>query len=77
MAYIYQTKKKDGTPHPPWRFQYRNRHGRKVKGTGYSSKRDTERLATRLEAEESAIKNGYRDAPRCEENGSLYRTIGG
>jgi len=75
MAYIYQTKKKDGTPHPRWRFQYRDRNGQKVKGTGYSSRRDTERLATRLEAEESAIKNGYRDASRCTDSGSRYRTM--
>ena len=64
MAYLYRTQKKDGVFHPRWRFQYRDWQGRKRKGTGYTSKAETEKLAAKIEAEQSAIRNGHVPRPK-------------
>jgi len=64
MAYIFQTFQRNGRPHPRWRFEYRDRFGRKRQGTGYASKTETLKLATKVEADEEAIRKGYREAPK-------------
>lgn len=64
MAHIFQTYRKDGKPHPRWRFEYRDRFGRKRKGTGYTSKAQTLKLVREIEANERAIRKGYREAPK-------------
>ena len=67
MAYLYQTFKKDGTPHKRWRFQYRDWRGEKKKATGYASKVETEKLALRVQAEQEEIRNGFRPRPKASD----------
>ena len=64
MAHVFQTFNDGGKPHPRWRFEYRDRFGRKRKGTGYSSKGKTLKLAQSREADEEAIRKGYKEAPK-------------
>jgi len=63
MAYVFQTHDKLGKAHPRWRFQFTDRYGRRRTATGTTSKTDTTRLATRVEAEEYDIRKGIRTAP--------------
>src|SRR5262245_29480028 len=63
MAHLFQTFRKDGTPHPLWRIEYRDWEGRKRKRTGSRSKAETSRLAGRIEAEQEEIRLGLRPQP--------------
>jgi integrase len=64
MAYVFQTKTKDGKPHPRWRFEFRDYRGRKKKGTGFTSKAQTLKYVRELEAREDAIRKGFREPPK-------------
>jgi len=75
MAHVFQTFKVDGTPHPRWRFEFRNFQGRKKKGTGYTSKAETLKLARKLEADAEAVRKGYRDAPKPAEQKREFATV--
>lgn len=68
MAHVFRTiSRKDGKPHKRWRFVYTDWQGRRRKGTGYTSKADTEKLALRIQAEHEGIRKGYRPPPRKSE----------
>src|SRR5690606_7568833 len=67
MPYLYRTRRKDGTPHARWRFQYRDWQGKKRKATGYTSRSETEKLANTVQAEHDAIRKGLRPPPVIEE----------
>lgn len=58
---------KNGNPvrHTSWRFTYTDYDGRRVTKAGYSSKRETEKLAASLEREAWEIRDGIRDVPKC------------
>ncbi len=64
MAYVHRTHNKNGKPHPRWRFQYRDWQGRKRKGTGTTSKTETERIAAKIEAKQAAIRSGHLPRPK-------------
>jgi len=45
-------------PHVKWRFEFVDWQGRRRAGTGTGDKKETEALATRLEAEAEAVRKG-------------------
>lgn len=55
---LFRTTRKDGTLHPLWRFTYRDRHGRRRKGTGTTSKVETQKLSQEVQARERMIRKG-------------------
>jgi len=63
MAYLFRSKGKDGKPRGRWRFQYTDWRGRRRTGSGNSSKSETEKLAAHVQAEQDAIRNGWKPAP--------------
>lgn len=65
MAYIFKDKDKNGKERPKWRFQYVDYTGRKRTRTGYTSRKETEMLANRLELEARDIKKGFREPPKA------------
>ncbi len=64
MARVYQTFDKDGKPHPKWRFSFTDWQGKRKSQTGYPSKKQTERLAAKVEREHEEIRKGYRPPPK-------------
>lgn len=76
MAYVFQTFRKDGTPHPKWKYQYKDRWNRKRTATGYMSKRDTERLANRIEEDERQIRQGIKEVPKpCAVDHDIHTVV--
>jgi len=75
MAHVFQTKRRDGTPHPRWRFEFRDCEGRKRKGTGYKSKAETQKLADRLQAEQDDIRKGYRPPPKPSDQPRAFEDV--
>ena len=63
MAYVFQTKRKNGKAHMRWRFQFTDWQGNRRTGTGATSKAETKRLAEKLQAEHDEIRKGYRPVP--------------
>jgi integrase len=63
MPHVYRTKDKHGRPHARWRFRFRDRTGRRRAATGYRSREQTVKLALDMQADEDAIRKGYRPAP--------------
>jgi len=63
MAYVFQTKGKDGKAHRRWRFQYTDASGQRHTATGTASKSETERIAQRIEDKQLDIRKGYCPAP--------------
>jgi integrase len=64
MARVYQTFDKHGKAHPKWRFMYTDWQGKRKSQTGYPSKKQTERLAAKVEREHEEIRKGYRPPPK-------------
>lgn len=67
MPYVYQTKRKDGTPHPRWKFQYTDYRKKRRTATGTTSKKGTEELAAQVEAQQKEIRKGWRPAPKASD----------
>lgn len=67
MPFVYRTYRKDGKPHPLWRFQYTDHLGRQRKGTGAPSKMETERIAAQVQGRELAIRNRVAAAPKASD----------
>ncbi|MHC4663542.1 MAG: tyrosine-type recombinase/integrase [Planctomycetota bacterium] len=65
MAYIFRRKDKNGKPVGPWKFQYTDWQGVRKSATGYSSKKETEQLAAKIEREHQEIRKGYRPMPNA------------
>lgn len=63
MAYIYRTKDKNGKDHPRWKIQYTDYRGKRCTKAGYTSKKETEKLATQLEDKARRIRDGLEAAP--------------
>ncbi len=49
--------------HDRWRFEYVDWQGRRKNGTGGTTRRETEKLAARVQAEQDEIRKGYRPPP--------------
>ena len=67
MAGIRQTFDKDGTPHPKWRYWYKNWQGERVWETGTEDPKRTQRVAVSIEADHARIREdvalGRREPP--------------
>ncbi len=57
-------KKGNKIPHPKWKFEYIDFKGMRKSGTGYVSKKETEKLADRTQSEQDEIRKGYREPPK-------------
>src|SRR5881409_1386768 len=75
MPYIFKTKRKDGTDHQRWRFQYTGWRGRRRTATGTTSKSETEKLALRVQSDQDAIRNGWRPAPKTSDKPRLFKEV--
>lgn len=67
MAYIFRTRRKDGTLHPKWRYRIVDWQGFRKTFTGTTNRRETERLAAVAEADQEAIRKGWRTPPKKAE----------
>ena len=68
MPYVYQTvSKKTGKPHPLWRYEYYDHLGRKRKGTGTTSRKETEKIAAQVQGKQYAIRRGVAAAPKASD----------
>ncbi|MBN2130873.1 MAG: tyrosine-type recombinase/integrase [Sedimentisphaerales bacterium] len=67
MPYVWRTKGKDGKPHPRWHYEIRSWEGRRVKGTGTTSKAETLKLALREQALQDEIRKGLRPMPKVSD----------
>jgi len=66
MPYIYRTTSKvTGKPHPLWRYEYYDHLGRKRKGTGTTSRKETENIAAQVQGKQYAIRRGVAAAPKA------------
>ena len=64
MPSVWQTSsKRTGTPHPHWRFYFRDYLGRRRYGTGTKDYEQTAKLAMMLEEEHREIRLGLRPVP--------------
>ncbi len=63
MAYVFRSKRKDGAPYGPWRFQFTDWTGRRRTATASASKTRTEKLAQEVDLEHRLIRQGLRPAP--------------
>ena len=77
MPYVFQTKRKNGKYHPRWRFQYTDWHGRRRSATGTTGKAETEKIALRVQAEQDAIRNGWRPPPRPSDTPHAFEEVKG
>ena len=67
MAHVFQTFDKKGKPHPRFKFEYRDWRGRRRKGTGTTSEKDTEKLAHHVQADQDAIRRGWKPVPKASD----------
>ena len=61
--YLFQTRDKNGTLHPNWKYQYTDYLGRRRTATGTRSKPETEKMAVQREAKQARIRAGLEPAP--------------
>ncbi len=57
-------RKGNPVPHDKWRFEFTDWTGKRRVQTGTTDKKETEKLAARIEAEADAIRKGWKDPPR-------------
>src|SRR5206468_2762129 len=69
--WIFRTKRKDGTYHPRLRFRYIGADGKPKKGTGFTDRGETKRLAQQLALEADEIRRGIRKPPQAADTESL------
>ncbi len=67
MPHLFRTRDKKGKPRPRWRFQYTDWQGTRRTGTGCTSKTETEKLASRIQAQHDEIRKGYRKPPQASD----------
>jgi len=65
MASVFQTKRKDGTVFPNYRFHYTDYKNRQCTGTGYKSKAKTQNLAERTQLKHWEIRHDIRPVPKA------------
>src|SRR5687768_5003634 len=76
MPTIFRTtNKKTGEPHRNWRFKYMNYLGQRKSATGLPTRKATETLAWKIQAEQDEIRNGLRPAPKESDKPHLFETI--
>jgi len=63
MAYVFQTRGRDGKLHPKWRYRVIDYLGRRRTATGTTSESETRRMALQAEARAARIKAGLEAPP--------------
>src|SRR5437867_2715362 len=64
MPYVFQTKDRNGKPHPRYRFQYTDWEKRRRTALGTTGRSSTEKLALHVQTEQDAIRRGWKPAPK-------------
>jgi len=64
MVYVFKTKDKNGKQHDRWRFQYTDWQGKRTTASGTTSRKETEKLAARVQADQESIKKGWKAPPK-------------
>ena len=64
MPYVFQSNDPEGKPHARWRFQYTDWKGKRRTATGTTSEPETRKLALAVQAEQDAIRRGWKPAPK-------------
>lgn len=68
MPHVYQSlSSKTGRAHPLWRYQYIDYLGCQRKGTGTTSRAETERIALQVQAKHYSIRAGAAPAPKLSD----------
>lgn len=75
MPYVFQTEDKSGEPHPRWKFQYTDWKGRRRSATGTTSKAETEKLAHHVQADQDAIRKGWRPPPKTSDTPRVFDEV--
>ena len=75
MAHVRRTKRRDGTLHERWRFQYVDHLGRRREGTGTTDKRQTEQIARQIEDRERQIRLGVLPVPKKADKPTPFAEI--
>ena len=75
MAYVFQTRRPDGSFHKRWRFQFKDRFGTKRTATGTTSEAETVRLADQIEVREKVIRRGLLPAPKVSETPRKFEDV--
>ena len=70
MANVFQSFRKDGTPHPNYRYHYTKRDGRQGSGTGTTCPKQTLEMARQREWEEKMIAAGRLAVPEATAPGA-------
>ena len=75
MPYLFRTKRRDGSWHPRWRFQYTDWRGRRRTGLGTTGKRETEDLALTVQTDQDAIRKGWKPAPKASDKPRRFEEV--
>ena len=76
MPYLFQSKRKGGSARNlRWRFQYTDWRGKRRSGTGTTSRAETEKLALRVQAEQDAIRRGWKPAPKSSDRARAFDEV--
>ncbi|HEY3319902.1 MAG TPA: site-specific integrase [Planctomycetota bacterium] len=67
MPTVFQTFDKNGRPHPRWRFKFMDYNGKRKTATGATTKSETVKLANQIQADNDAIRKGWRPPPKPSE----------
>ena len=78
MAYLRKTKGRNGKPRENWVIEFTDWTGKRRSVTGFKSKKESERLAAKIEAEQAAIRKGLMPPPKTwlkEKGKSFAETV--
>src|SRR5436309_12533840 len=75
MPYVFRSRRRGGGWHKRWRFQYTDSHGRRRTGTGSTSWSETGKLAQHVQAQEDAIRKGWRPAPKVSDTPRAFDEV--
>jgi len=73
MVYVFKTKDKNGKQHDRWRFQYTDWQGKRKGASGTTSRKETEKLAARVQADQESIKKGWKAPPKKSDAPRSFR----
>ncbi|MFC1706980.1 tyrosine-type recombinase/integrase [Planctomycetota bacterium] len=75
MANVRKKKRRDGSPRDRWTFWYIDWQGKRRWGTGTTSKKETLRMAQRIEDEHRQIRAGYLPPPKPKKKRRLFAEV--
>jgi integrase len=75
MPTVFQTFDKHGRSHPRWRFKYFDYTGKRKTATGATTKSETVKLANQIQADQDAIRKGWRPPPKPSDKPRLIEEV--